>query len=267
MKKFKKMGSEIGKPDGVLPFNGYTRERRSKDIIIPILGEVESAEDFLDFVAMIDMSNPEDPIILRVNSGGGSLAAIDYLLDTLGKCENPVILEASGTFASAVTLLADYVDEIYISDNCEILIHNAVFGEGGKHKDVVDAVLFADKMNKKLLNRYYEGMFTESEFNQLYEGKQFYMDNVEYLDRFKARQEFLQNKFKEQPEEHKCNCENCSCDEEDPTIRQSAEEMFEEAIPRMVQNSVQEGLSTTEELSNKLRDALNKARQNVNREL
>lgn len=234
MKKNKRFGSSIGFADGVLPFNGYVRERAVKDIIIPILGEVESAEDFLEFVAMIDMSSPEDPIILRVNSGGGSLAAIDYLLDTLGKCENPVILEASGTFASAVTLLAEYADEIYISDNCEILIHNAVFGEGGKHKDVVDAVIFADKMNKKLLKRYYEGMFSEKEFEQLYEGRQFFMDNEEYLDRFKMRQEFLQQSFKETPEEapeHECQCENCSCNEEDPVLRQIAEEMFDEAIP------------------------------------
>ena len=94
-------------------------------------------------------------------------------------------------------------------------------------------------MNKKLLKRYYEGMFSEKEFEQLYEGKQFYMDNEEYLDRFKMRQEFLQQSFKETPEEsheHECKCENCSCNEEDPTIRQVAEEMFEEAIPQNVRD-------------------------------
>lgn len=191
----KKLGSEIGKVDGITPFAGYIREQRRNDIIIPVIGVVESPEDFIEFVAQIDFAQPEDVIILRVNSPGGSLSAIDYLLDALGKCKNHIVLEASGIFASAVTLLADYADDIYISDNCEILIHNAVFGEGGKHKDVIDAVMFADKMNKRLLSRYYSGMFNYKEMEQLYEGKQFYMDNEEYLERFNKRQEYLQKKY------------------------------------------------------------------------
>lgn len=201
LKKSRRYGSEIGKIDGITPFTGYVREQRRNDIIIPIIGAVESPEDFIEFVAHIDFAQPDDVIILRVNSPGGSLAAIDYLLDALGKCENHIVLEASGVFASAVTLLADYADEIYISDNCEILIHNAVFGEGGKHKDVLDAVMFADKMNKNLLSRYYSGMFTETEMEQLYEGKQFYLDNVEYLERFNKRQEYLRKEYEVLQEE------------------------------------------------------------------
>ena len=98
------------------------------------------------------------------------------------------------------------------------------------------------------------------------------MDADEFVERFEKRQEFLQNKFKEQPQEHKCNCENCSCDEEDPVLRQIAEEMFDEAIPQNVldteiQWETPSNILPSDQVSNKVRETIEYVRQNVNREL
>jgi ATP-dependent protease ClpP protease subunit len=188
----KQYGSNIGKIDGIMPYSGYVRIKESKEIVIPVTDVIESPEDFLESVYLIETATEQDSIILKVNCEGGSLAAIDYLLDALNKTEATAYLEATGRMCSAATFLPDHVDAFTISDNCEILIHNAMFGTGGKHKDVLDYVMFSEKMNRKLLDRYYAGMFTEEEMEELYKGRQFHMDNVEYLDRFNRRQNYLE---------------------------------------------------------------------------
>lgn len=279
MKKFKKMGSEIGKPDGVLPFNCYVRSKQQHEFIIPVIGELESPEDFLEAVSLISQAEGQDTVILHINSCGGSLAAVDYLLDALSKTEAHVHAEVTGQCMSAATLILDHVDSFTISDSCEMLIHNQVFGTGGKHSDVVSYVTFADTQNKKLLERYYAGMFNEEEMRDLYNGRQFYLDNTEYLSRFNSRQSFLS--IQSEAEEHECQCENCSCNEEDPVLRQIAEEMFDEAIPqkiyetiehvrqnargREIQWELQDDSLMAEQARTNLRDALNNARQNVYR--
>ncbi len=136
---------------------------------------------------MIEQAEDKDTIVLKINSPGGNLAAVDYLLQALAFTEAHVHAEVTGECMSAATLLMDYTDSFNISDNTQLLIHNQVFGEGGKHKDVIDAVLFQDKMNKALLDRYYKHMFSDDEMEQLYSGRQFYMDNTEYLERFQNR--------------------------------------------------------------------------------
>lgn len=213
-----RMGNIISQD--TMPFSCYVRSKESYEFVIPVIGPIEYNHDFLEAVAMIEQAEEKDTVILKINSSGGSLAAIDYLLQALSFTEAHVHADISGELASAATLIMEHVDSFNISDNTMILIHNQVFGEGGKHKDVVDAVLFADAMNKKLLDRYYKHMFSEEEMEQLYSGKQFYMDNTQYLERFECRMKALDEENKqeegEQNDEQSSSthsCSSCHCSE------------------------------------------------------
>ena len=198
-----------------VPFSCYVRSKETYEFVIPVIGPIEYSHDFLEAVAMIEQAEEKDTIILKLNSPGGSLSAIDYLLQALSFTEAHVHADISGELASAATLIMEHVDSFNISDNTMILIHNAVYGEGGKVKDVFDAVMFNDAMNKKLLDRYYKYMFSEEEMEQLYSGKQFYMDNTQYLERFERRMKSLDEENKQEGEDtnEAHSCSSCHCSE------------------------------------------------------
>lgn len=183
--KQQRMGNIVSRD--TTPFSCYARCKEIYEFVIPVIGPIEYNHDFLEAVATIEQAEAKDTVILKINSPGGSLAAIDYLLQALAQTEAHVHADVSGELMSAATLIMEYVDSFNISDNTFVLVHNAVMGEYGKQKDVVDAILFADSMNKKFLDRYYKHMFTEEEMEQLYAGRQFFMDNTEYLERFQKR--------------------------------------------------------------------------------
>lgn len=143
-----------------MPFTCYARCKETYEFVIPVIGAIEYNHDFLEAVAMIEQAEEKDTIILKINSPGGSLAAVDYLLQALGMCKAHIHADVSGELCSAATLIMDYVDSFNISDNTSVLIHNSVYGEYGKAKDVKDAVMFQDKMNRSLLDRYYRYMFS-----------------------------------------------------------------------------------------------------------
>lgn len=193
------------------PFTCYVRSKESYEFVIPVIGPIEYNHDFLEAVSLIEQAEEKDTVILKVNSPGGSLAAVDYLLQSLAFTEAHVHADVTGELMSAATLIMDMTDSFNISDNTSVLIHNSVYGEFGKAKDVVDAVMFQDKMNKALLDRYYKHMFSDEEMLQLYEGKQFYMDNMQYIERFEKRQRALAGEQGDNNEEDSVKASGCSC--------------------------------------------------------
>jgi len=193
------------------PFTCYVRSKESYEFVIPVIGDIEYNHDFLEAVGLIEQAEEKDTIILKVNSRGGSLSAVDYLLQALSFTEAHVHADVSGDLMSAATLIMEMTDSFSISDNTSVLIHNSVYGEFGKAKDVVDAVMFHDRMNKALLDRYYKHMFSDEEMTQLYEGRQFFMDNTQYLERFEKRRKILNEEQGENDEEGNPETPSCSC--------------------------------------------------------
>lgn len=197
--KIKTFGSEIG--TNINPFAAYATEKVVRHYTLPVLSNIETAEDFIAHVSILNQASEDDQVTVQVNSLGGSLGAVDYLLSAMENCEARIRVEATGYLMSAATLIPMYADEIYISDNCEILIHNCSWGNGGKHSDVMEYALYTDKMNKMLLERYYGDMFSPEEMADLYKGKQFYMTNVEYMERYQKQHEIRMKRFQESYEE------------------------------------------------------------------
>jgi ATP-dependent protease ClpP protease subunit len=192
----KHLGSEIG--TNVNPFAAYAREKVVTVYTLPVLSTIETPEDFIAHVSILNGATEDDLVIMHVSSLGGSLGAVDYLLYAMENCLAEIHVEATGYLMSAATLIPLYADKVNISDNCEILIHNCTWGNGGKHSDVMEYALYSDKMNKLLLDRYYGDMFTADEMEKLYAGKQFYMTNEEYLDRMVRQYEIRHNRLKEE---------------------------------------------------------------------
>ena len=178
------------------PFLSYTNVREQKTYTLIVNGEIVDPNDFVDHVYLIDQAEEQDEICIKLNSGGGSFSAVDYLLHALAKTPAHIHVEGTGIVASAATLILLTADSFELSPNTDLLIHNCEWGYSGKHSDNMEYAKFADKQNTKILHDFYDGMFTQEEFEQLKSGKQFWMDVEEFVERFERRMKFLEDQDK-----------------------------------------------------------------------
>mgnify|MGYP000969542371 FL=1 len=72
------------------------------------------------------------------------------------------------------------------------MIHTASMRYGGKQNNFHQYSEFVNKTNEKLMKKYYEGFLTEEEIQQALEGKDFWFDAQEVVERLQKRGEALQ---------------------------------------------------------------------------
>jgi ATP-dependent protease ClpP protease subunit len=164
-----------------LPFTVTAYQRSSTVYNIFIQDEIDSSEDFLDAITALNMADADDEVIIHLSSPGGSVDAVDTFLMEMASCKANIIVKATGTVASAATLILLSADESIVSNACNLLFHSASFGMSGKVQDVYEYTNFTKTQTEKLLREYYEGFFTESELHDIFVNKrEFWMGAEEF---------------------------------------------------------------------------------------
>lgn len=93
----------------------------------------------------------EVPVVIYINSYGGSVDALNKILDTLDNLPNRVITVCAGTAMSAGAVLLSYGDERYIGTNSRVMIHQVSSGTFGTIADMETSVKESKKLNTRLL--------------------------------------------------------------------------------------------------------------------
>jgi ATP-dependent protease ClpP protease subunit len=186
-----------------VPFTVTARQHVMNEYSCFIHGDIKDPSDFQDSLHALSQAEETDTVVLHINSTGGCLAATDSLITAIEMCQGRVVAMVTGNCMSAATMILLAVDEYYVSPRAQMMVHSVSFGAAGQHGEVVGYVNFVDKQTKKLMVDSYEGMFTEEEFNFMYEGKSYYMSPEEWQERFDKRQELLEKKQVEQEKQQR----------------------------------------------------------------
>lgn len=188
MHKFKpRLGSQIDRETQPFPVNSYPK---GYVFNIFIQEALESPEDFVEAVTALNMASPDDDVIVHLNCGGGDLSAVDTLLFEMSKCQGHIHIKASGTIASAATLILLAAHSYEMSPYTNILFHSASFCVGGKTQDVVGYAEFSKKQTEKLMRDYYEYVLSEEELHNIFVNKhEHWMDSEEFCARFEKAQD------------------------------------------------------------------------------
>lgn len=89
------------------------------------------------------------PVLIYINSYGGSVDALNSILDTIDSIPNQVITVCAGTAMSAGAVLLSYGDERYIGANSRIMIHQVSSGTFGTVAEMTSNVKEVQKMNRR----------------------------------------------------------------------------------------------------------------------
>lgn len=134
---------------------------------------------------ILDNSSEEDIIQIIINSPGGCASSLDSLLNSMSNCKAKIHGVASGTVASAATFVLMSCHTFQLSDNIQLLFHNANFGYSAESQDMKEYVLFQHQHNVKFIRKYYKDFFTEEEIEDIIVNKrQYWMEGEEFISRF-----------------------------------------------------------------------------------
>ena len=123
-------------------------------------------------------------INININNGGGHIDSAFAIRDAILKSNARVIGHLSGTVASAATVISLSCDEIVVSPYLSFMVHNYSAGIQGKGHELKAYQTFLDKELDRAFRDIYAGFFTAEEMESIIEGKDFWINDREVMERW-----------------------------------------------------------------------------------
>jgi len=179
---------------------GYSeRSSISTCVTIPIDTYFKSPSYYRHVVSRIVNTSADDVIEFEIHSGGGQYNGLSALLSALLRTEATSVAYLNGECHSAASMLALSCDSVQVSPFCTMLCHFASFGHAGKGSDVMSAVNHTYNNSVEIFREVYRGFLTEDELDKCIDGKEYWFDAEEIMQRLQAREDMI-NSVQEESE-------------------------------------------------------------------
>lgn len=152
-----------------------------------IIDEIGEASSFLDLINTLKTAEEHDTIFIYLNTPGGSLQTTVQILSAMRRCAATVVTCLEGEVCSAGTLLFLAGKQHIVNPNCTFMIHNYSQWLGGKGNEVALRVKYSEQYFKKLAMDLYNGFLSEEEIEAVIEGKDYWMESEEVIERLNVR--------------------------------------------------------------------------------
>lgn len=153
------------------------RHNTSSDYVIRLARAITEPDDFADEFQILAGAGPRDVVKMLLLTPGGSVDTCLMITKAMAECEAKTIGWIGPTCASAGSAIALACDEWEVDDMSSLMIHTGSYSSiYGKAKDVRAYTLHTDKMIEKFIRLTYTGFLTESEIEEVLEGKELYFD-------------------------------------------------------------------------------------------
>lgn len=160
-------------------------------ITVYLVGEITSAENYLECFDVIRNASEDDIVKININSPGGDLFTTIQFLRAMSETRATTVASAEGCCMSAATMIFLSADNYEISDHCLFMIHNysgISFGKGG---EMYDQLVNERKWSEKIIQKIYENFLTEDEIKSVLNNKDLWMEGEEVMNRLKSKIEKL----------------------------------------------------------------------------
>lgn len=139
-----------------MTMNSYVQIATFKDRIIQLSGEItdETALSVRLQILSLSKADPELPIEIDINSGGGSVVAGNSIVDTMDLVPNPIITVCVGLAASMAAIILAHGTKGYrgVTKNSSVMIHQISYGIQGNNQDIDKTVDYSRELNRRALS-------------------------------------------------------------------------------------------------------------------
>ena len=170
----------------------------ARRIVIRINSPIGEPMEWSEEVSAIQTATENDIIHIYINSPGGNLFTTTELLSAMLQSKAHIITEITGEACSAGMLLFLAGHEFMVSDDASAMCHGASYGAYGTQGQVHDNVMHSTKHLTKLAYKYYKGFLETDEIERLLEGKEYWMEAEEIIERLEKRADYWEKKLAEE---------------------------------------------------------------------
>lgn len=103
-----------------------------------------------EILAVADLGD-NVPVIININSYGGSVDALNNILDLLDSLPNPIITVCTGVAMSCGAVLLAYGDQRFMGPNSRVMIHQVSGGAMGTTNEVIASAEEMKKVNLQFM--------------------------------------------------------------------------------------------------------------------
>lgn len=151
-----------------------------------IITEIGEPDCYLDMINVLKTAEQHDTVFIYLNTPGGDLYTAIQIISAIRQSNATVITCIEGMVASAGTLIFLAGHKHVVNPNCTFMIHNYSHGAWGKGNEVALRVKHSEHYFKKLATDMYGKFLTVEEINDVINGKDFWMESDEVLQRLGA---------------------------------------------------------------------------------
>lgn len=148
---------------------------------------IEEPSEYNELCFKLKSASPAEVFTLVINTPGGILDSALMLVDAIKTSKAKVIAQISGTVASAGTIITLACDEVEVAPHTAFMIHNYSGGLVGKGHELKAHQEFVDANLNNSFTALYKGFLTPSEIKKVIDGKDYWMNRDEVLERLSAR--------------------------------------------------------------------------------
>ena len=154
-----------------------------------LTGEIESAENYIEWFDTIRHASEHDAIKIYINSYGGDLFTAIQFLRVLTESPAHKIISVEGACMSAATMIFMAADSFEVTPHSVFMFHNYSGGTIGKGGEMIDQLLHERKWSERLLNEIYVDFMHEDEIKGMLENRDIWMDGEEVVQRINVKLE------------------------------------------------------------------------------
>lgn len=227
------------------PKRVMTRSFNNHEYKIRIARPITEIDDFEEEIMALEEATEHDVVFVQLSSPGGSLETCDFICRRMNECAAPIIVEIGMTCASAASAMMLQATDWVIDDSSTAMIHACSYSPGwGKEFDVRMSVSYTERLNREWIERTYSGFLTESELQQVLDGKDLYFFADDLRERLPKYKEYRDAVNAAKP----CQCGDPLCGQ--PTNPIGEDEGFEDIeefdLEELIAQKVQEALTAAQ---------------------
>ena len=159
----------------------YTQTQQINSYSVYLSGGVGAAEDYVDWLNILNTAEPEDTFTMHINSYGGYSATAIQLAAAMRNTQAEVHTSVSGNCCSAATMLLLAGDSMNVAPDIRFLVHNYSGGIYGKGHEIHAQASFDEAWSKTLLENSYKYFLTQDEIDRVANGEDMWMDSDEVI--------------------------------------------------------------------------------------
>ena len=211
----------------------FTTEFRGVRYDYYLTGPIGAAEDYLDLCNILRSATPQDEVVIRINSGGGSVHTGNMIINAINESEANVIGFIESDCGSMSTFIFLACHTWGVSDAAEFFIHTCSYGNWGKESEVFSQAVFMRKQVDKMVRTRYKAFLTEDEISAVVKGEDLFFDAEEILERLEG--------YAEARDARGCGEEGCTdCNQDGTSVPMpSIDSIIEKAVSSGVEQALE----------------------------